>query len=155
MRALRRIALTLPLLLLATACDMFEPEPNPQLLNQLKVAEARWAANGAASYSYVLVSQCNCPAPLPDVRVTVTNNAVSSVVYADSDEPVPASQLSQYRTLPAYFDLVRDAITRRVPQFHVAYDEQRGFVDQLVINYDLTTASDDVWLQMNGFAVAP
>lgn len=155
MRALRRIAFTLPLLLLTPACDVFEPEPNPTLLRQLETAEARWNANGASSYSYVLVRQCNCPAPPPDVRVTVTNNAITSVIYLDSSEPVPAAQLSQFSTLPAYFNIVRDAITRRVPQFHVGYDEQRGFVDQLVINYDLNTAADDIWLEISDFAVTP
>ena len=156
MRPLRRIALVIPLLTLFTACDLFEPEPNPQLINQLEVAEARWAANSASNYSYVLVRRCtNCVAPPADVRITVANNAVASAVYVDSEDPVTAAELSQFIALPAYFNLVRDAINRRVPQFHVAYDEQRGYVENLVINYDLTTATDDVWLEISGFNVTP
>ena len=155
MRALRRIALVIPLLTFFAACDLFEPEPNPQLIDQLEVAEARWAANSAANYSYVLVQRCNCAAPPPDVRVTVANNAVASAIYVDSEDPVPAAALAQFITLPAYFNLVRDAINRRVPQFHVAYDEQRGYVENLVINYDLTTATDDVWLEISGFTLTP
>jgi hypothetical protein len=155
MRALRRIALTLPLLLCAPACDLFEPEPNPLLLDQLEIAEERWEANGAASYSYVLARPCNCAAQLPDVRVTVTNHAVTSVVYVDTEEPLPAGELSQYRTLPAYFDVVRDAIRRRVPQFHAAYDEDRGFIEQLLINYDVTTSTDDISLVISDFTVTP
>jgi hypothetical protein len=155
MRALRRIALMIPLLSTFAACDLFEPEANPQLLNQLEVAESRWAANAAANYSYVLVRRCNCAAPPPDVRITVANSAVASAIYVDTGDPVPAASLGQFITLPAYFNVVRDAINRRVPQFHVAYDEQRGYVENLVVNYDLTTASDDVWLEISGFELTP
>lgn len=148
---LRRILNLAAMLPLLSACNPFESKGNSVLLGQLERAEGLWRAHGMPSYSYVLVRHCNCSVPPPEVRVFVDNNVVVGAHNVTADEPVATAQLSQFRPLPGYFDLVRDALQRRLPQFSVAYAVQYGFVERLVINYDITTADDDVFFDIESF----
>ena len=148
-RRLRLLTLILPFVV--AACDTFGSDGSNELLNQLERAETRWEANGAANYSFVLNRHCNCSTPPPVVRVHVVNNQVVSATFVGDEAPVPAAQLVQFRPLDDWFDVIRDAIRNRTPQLQVEYEQELGYPQSLVINYDITTSTDDIFFTIASY----
>jgi hypothetical protein len=49
---------------------------------------------------------------------------------------------------------VRDALDRRAPTLQVEYNQEFGYPELLVINYDRTRTDDDVLFLIEGYAPA-
>jgi len=132
----------LPLLvLLLAAC---ESPTAPDELDRLAEARVLWQTQGSDSYTYELTRACFCVLSGRRVNVTVENGAVVAAEYADSKAAVESALLSYLQTVPDLFDLVDDALIRKVASFMTSYDPIYGYPTQIEIDYSATIADDEV-----------
>lgn len=137
---MRQTWLALPILLLA-ACDSPTAPNEPA---QLADARALWQTQGSDSYTYELTRECFCVLSGRQVSVTVENGAVVSAEYTDSKNPVESAQLSYLQTVPDLFDLIDDALARKVASFMASYDQIYGYPTHIEIDYSASTADDEI-----------
>ena len=125
------------------ACDATGPDVHAQLRTQLRAHEAIWSENGAASYSVQITRRCLCEDPY-DVELEIVDGEIVSGTHVFSGDPLTEGELAEQLTLPDLFDLVEDALDRRVPSVSVSYNAENGFVQYLLIDYSEAGTSDDV-----------
>ena len=125
------------------ACDVTGPDVQTQLMRQLRTHEALWAEEGAGTYSMRVELHCACTDPY-DVELQVVDGVVESGVHVFSGDALTAAELAEQLTLPDFFDLVEDALDRRVAGITVSYDQDVGYVQHLYIDYNGGTTGDDV-----------
>lgn len=125
------------------ACDTTGPDVQSQLRTQLRAHEAVWSENGAASYSVQVTRRCLCEDPY-DVELEIVDGQIVSGTHVFSGDPLSEAELAEQLTLPDLFDLVEDALDRRVPSVSVSYNATFGFVQYLYIDYTEGPTSDDV-----------
>lgn len=153
-RLLSRTALLLAAVLPLAGCDTFGSSNTDFLREQLARAEEVWAAQGSPDYTLTLTRYCDCPVEPRQVALEVVGDEIVGAIYTDVGDPVDSSMWGQYATVTVLFDLVRDAVNRRVPALIVEYDAVYGYVDNLVINYDRTRVDDDVLFTVEGYSAA-
>lgn len=125
-------------------CDATGPDPGEQLRSQLRAQEALWAEHGSANYSVQIQRRCVCEAGAYDVEIEVVGGEVVSGVHMESGEALTAAELAEQLTLPDLFDVLDDAIDRRALGVNVSYNSAFGYIQYLRIDFDQTTATDDV-----------
>jgi hypothetical protein len=133
------------------ACDVTGPDVQTQLMRQLRTHEALWAQEGAETYSIRVELHCVCAEPY-DVELQVVDGEVESGVHVFSGDALTPDELAEQLTLPDFFDVVEDALNRRVAGITVSYDQDIGYVQRLYVDYNGGTTGDDVEYFMSGYA---
>jgi hypothetical protein len=142
----KRISCTLGLgavVLSLAACDATGPDVHAQLRAQLRTHEALWSEHGASSYAVQIERRCLCDDPY-EVELEVVDGEIVSGVHVFSRDALTPAELAEQLALGDLFDVVEDALDRRVAGVSVSYDPQIGYVRQLYVDYDGSTTSDDV-----------
>ncbi|HEV8599216.1 MAG TPA: DUF6174 domain-containing protein [Gemmatimonadales bacterium] len=132
------------LLLLAVALAACDSATGPNELDQLAGARARWQAQGGDSYTYQLIRECLCVLSGREISVTVENGQVVAATESDSQLAVESALLSYLQTVPDLFDLIDDAILRKVAAFMVSYDAIYGYPTRIEIDYSAAVADDEI-----------
>lgn len=120
------------------ACtDVTAPE------SQLALARQRWALSNISSYDFTASRSCFCaPQSLRSVTVSVTNGVVTQRVYADTGEPVPASE-SEFSTVEGLFDIVQAALARHAALVDASYDPALGVPLSISLDGNFQIADDE------------
>ncbi|CAN5902062.1 hypothetical protein BH11GEM2_BH11GEM2_11420 [soil metagenome] len=84
------------------------------------------------------------------VTVSVTDGVVTRRVYADTGEPIPASN-NTFSTVEALFDIIGSAIARHAQRVDVSYDPVRGVPSRISIDGSFQVADDEVWYSVRDF----
>lgn len=138
-----RAACLVAVVLALAACDVTGPDVQTQLMRQLRTNEALWAQEGAGTYSIRIELHCVCAEPY-DVRLQVVDGEVESGVHVFSGDALTQAELAEQLTLADFFDVVEDALNRRVAGVSVSYNQDAGYVQHLYIDYNGGTTGDDV-----------
>jgi hypothetical protein len=125
------------------ACDTFSSDNSQFLREQLTRAEQRWDSTGTADYTLVVKRRCDCGLDPRQVALEVVADEIAGAIFTDTGEPLDASELGQYATVRDLFGLARSAVDQRVPIILVEFNQEFGYIDDLVINYDLSRIDDD------------
>lgn len=136
------------------ACDTFGSSNTEFLREQLTRAEQRWDSAGSADYTLIVTRRCDCGVEPRQVSLDVVADEIVSGMYADASEPLDAAALAQYVTINEMFDLAHDALSRRVPVILLEYNQQFGYIDDLVINYDQSRVDDDILIVVHDYVPA-
>lgn len=152
-RFMQRCVLILAVLPFA-GCDTFGSSNSDFLRQQLTRAEQRWDSAGSNDYTLVLTRRCDCGVQPRQVALEVVADEIVSGMYTDTSEPLDAAALGQNLTVNGMFDLAHDAVDRRVPIVLVQYNQEFGYIDDLVINYDQTRVDDDVLIVVDDYIPA-
>ena len=115
-------------------------DPAAPELDRLRVAEARWAEAGPASYAYTFANRCYCP--LGELRVVVENGAVVSAEPAGEDLMDP--RVADGLTMEELFARIRHEIEREPHETRVTYHEETGHPVSAWFDYD-ERAIDEEW----------
>ena len=135
---------TLALLALALGCNSTGPSDE-----SFNASRQKWIDANVSSYSMVVTRVDGVGDPIA-VRVTVTDNAVTSRIYDGTSQAVPAGEASKYPDVNALFDLVRDSFDR-AQTVTVTFDQTYGFPATMNINYSVGTLDDDLVIQVTEF----
>jgi hypothetical protein len=111
--------------------------------DELKDEKAKWLAQGIHSYTYELTLLCFCGFTEP-VVVTVTNDAVTSVVVKSTGAPAPSNNL--YRTIPALYDYLIDAADR-ADDIAIDYDRTAHLPSQVDIDFESQAIDDELTIR--------
>ena len=112
-----------------------------------------WGQTGSSNYTYEYKVLCDCSDSLNQtVKVTVTNGAIESVVYADSGKPhVVWGGGPRYHTIDSLFDVIQDAITGEADQLTVSYDSEYGYPTDIEIDYMSNSIDDEYTLTASAY----
>ena len=150
MNALRFLRRLLPPIGLAIAgglgCnDQTAPQAGASLGEQLDANWSLWQAQGVTTYDYEFRWICFCVAEVTDpVIVTVVDNSVTRVTYADTGESVDPNIVSSYPTINQLFLLVENAIVEEADVIRVDFDESRGFPVDASFDYDTGVVDEEL-----------
>ncbi len=138
---------SLPLLLLAASFAGCSDDGSPTGLESLRLdlmeARALWDDQGISDYTYVLAFTCFCdPDLLRRVVISVTGVGVQSVIYEDTEEPVPADLLANYPSIDGLFDELESFIDQGPSSMTVEFSPENGMPTQADIDFD-DGADDD------------
>jgi hypothetical protein len=154
---LQRALPALPVLLLPLAlgaCDVFGPGENTLLLDQLRFNESKWAAEGTADYT-ITVSRGGTFDDMPrPIATEVVNNAIVSANYADDGTPVEPSVLAEQQTVTDLFAFLHNALNQKPVNFSVNYDDDFGYPNLIILDFDARRLDDDVTIVVNEFVPA-
>jgi hypothetical protein len=113
-------------------------------LTELERAEAKWSRYGPESYAYGVARSCFCPVEaIGPVWVSVVGTTVTRT-YVDSGDPVPASLAHLFPTVEELFDILREAYAADADEIRVTYEQDLGYPAELWIDYDRTTADEEL-----------
>ncbi len=114
----------------------------------------KWEKRGPPSYSYDYQAICFCiDSVLRPVRISVTDGAVSQVVFRDTQEMVASEGLDGYPTVEGLFDVVRDAIARNAHSIEVSYDALFGYPTEVSIDYQQNIADEEFGFRASSLTV--
>jgi hypothetical protein len=123
-------------------------------LEQLAEAESLWAQTGPPQAYSMHVTRITPDDPTPRlVRLQVVGSQITSAVYDDTEEPVPAAVLAVHRTVEGLFALVREAILSSATDLQIQYNIQYGYPAEVRIQYGRTQLSDFVLITVSQFQV--
>ncbi len=132
----------------ASTTDLAEVE---QTLSQM---EATWQAQGQADYRFQFRWECFClPGYREPVWVTVRVNEIESVRAVEPNPDVTLPDVSEYRTVPGLFDLIRDAIERDAYRIEVEYDEAMGYPTSAYIDYEENVVDEERGFHVSEFEI--
>lgn len=138
------LLLAAALLSAATAgCGSAGPMEGPQ--SDLQQNRRLWIEGGPASYDYVIERQCFClPEGRGPVRVGVTDGAVTSREYVDSDGAVPSEMEPYFPSVEGLFAFIEDAVERSAEEIRVTYDVETGVPVSIWIDYERQMADEEM-----------
>jgi hypothetical protein len=138
------------LLLLGLAAAGCEAPTAPGDRGLLAEARARWQAQAGDSYTFELSRGCFCVLGGRQMRVTVKGGVVTWAEDLDSGAAVEQDLLSYLQTIPDLFDLIQDALDRKVASFWVEYDPTYGYPTLIQIDYSATATDDEIAYTVQG-----
>jgi hypothetical protein len=112
-------------------------------LQRLANARELWIGRASDDYEFTYDVVCFCRAMLA-MRITVVDGAVASVRPVGSEEALPASANSQYRTIVELFGVVADGLERRPHRTNARYDPVLGFPADVFFDFERDIA-DEEW----------
>ena len=112
--------------------------------NELDDSRKKWLDAGIANYTYRQDRSCFCFFAGP-ADVTVINREIVSVrgLWPDSID-IGSDNFNIFDTVIDLFDMVEDAIDRKVHQLDVTYDQQFGYPTSIAIDYQENTIDDEI-----------
>ncbi len=131
--------------LVAAACVALAAAAQPK---DLAAARNLWRRAALTDYEYGYRKYCAChPDSPPETIVTVRGGAVVDVRHrpVDSTNEVPArpGSLQYYWTIDELFELI-DSAQRRGAAVRASYDPERGFPNEIHIDYDKNAIGDEL-----------
>lgn len=136
------------------ACDTFGSNNTDFLREQLTRAELRWDSTGSSDYTVLMTRRCDCGVAPTTVSLDVVANEIVAGTYIDTAEPLEEDEFGQFVTIDDMFALAHDALDRRAPVVLLEYNQEFGFIDDLVINYDQTRVDDDILIVVQDYIPA-
>lgn len=138
------------------ACDTGGPESRQILLDQLANREAFWNANGSSSYTLEMTRNCTCEdeSRIWQVSLEIVDDEVVSGEHVFSGNALTTEELAQQWVIEDLFDIARDALNRGVASISIGYNQDYGYIEILVIDYDARTATDDDYITVDGYTPA-
>jgi hypothetical protein len=125
----------------------------------LDAARARWRQADLASYEYGYRKFCEChrDAP-PETVVSVRDGKVVNVrhrpVGFTTEVPAAEKNFEYYWTVDGLFELLQSAFDRQV-EVRAEYDAKLGFPIRIHIDYEKSSISDDLDLEITGVTPLP
>ncbi|HET9709032.1 MAG TPA: DUF6174 domain-containing protein [Gemmatimonadales bacterium] len=117
--------------------------------DQLAESQARWGAQGVATYEFDVRISCFCvAASYGSVTISVDNRQVVSVVRTDSGTPVDSQYFQGVLTVERMFATLRHFLDAKPAFFTASYDRRWGFPTSLGVD-PIRNAADDEY----GFTV--
>jgi hypothetical protein len=115
--------------------------------------EKVWQEKGPSAYALTVLRVAADEES--SVRAVVLHVEAGQIVageYHDTGEVVAAAVLARHLTVDGMFDLIRDALNRRVVGISVNYDADYGFPREIIIDYTAQRADDDIYLSVSEFS---
>jgi hypothetical protein len=135
-----------------SACDVFGPRGDV-LRDQLRRSEDRWNAAGAPTTYTMTVLQVTDADPDPEaVLLDVVGGVIVAGVTVEDGVPLSSAVLANYRTVPALFGLIREALDKRAPAIAVNYHDDYGYPTELFIDFNQNTTSDDIYVAVTALS---
>lgn len=136
----------LPPPLLGPKPPMGEKPDHSKLATLLAENRAKWAAQGAAEYTFNFSRSCFC---LPDYRreatLAVASGQINSATYVDDGTVVAGEVVRSYKTIEGLFAAIEGAIAMGAAQIDVEFDADMGFPAKVFIDEDLRIADEEAW----------
>jgi hypothetical protein len=147
------VVLTLVAALVLTGCSLLEP--GSALQEDLTAQRGAWASMGFTDYAFTMAVRCACTG-IVDVptRVTVTNDAVSELVFVGSGDPVPTEYHRWYLTIDQLFDTIQQAINDKAELVSVAYHPDLHYPTTVVIDYSLIQVVEEIGYEVSDLVPA-
>ena len=119
-------------------------------------AKQTWNTTTPPNYRFTLTQNCFCLQESPIV-VTVQDGKVIGGFYADSLTGVSKERLQRLPTLTGLFLLADDAYAKSAVQVDVTFNQSKGYLESLYIDYSRMIADDEVGYRVSDFSemVAP
>lgn len=148
----RILGVAIASVLLVSCGDLLGPgETELKVLrHRLERAEQRWEAEGPASYTITLRRLCYC-FEIDPRQVTVTNGVVTDVRIEGAEAPLPADQWQWYPSVPALFDIIRDAIEQPAHTLDLEFHDTLGYALRVAIDWDARVADEEVTYEVTDF----
>jgi hypothetical protein len=148
----RLLGVAIASVLLGSCADLFGPGNGELavLRRRLERAEQRWEAEGPGSYTITLRRLCYCLEVEPR-QVTVTNGVVTDVRIEGADAPLPAEQWQWYPSVPALFDIIREAIELPAHSLDPEFHDTLGYALRVAIDWDAKVADEEVTYEVTSF----
>ena len=116
-----------------------------QIVTELQANKEKWNAQKINNYEIEMQKICFCPPDVVRLMIfVITDNEISSVRYADSDERVDPNFYDDYNTLNGLFELAEEALEQNPEELSVIYDDEYGYIKQISIDYKFEIADDEV-----------
>lgn len=107
---------------------------------------AKWAAQGAAEYTFNFSRSCFC---LPDytreATLGVAAGQINSATYVDDGAVVADEVVREYKTIEGLFAAIEGAIATGAAQIDVEFDAELGFPSKVFIDEDFRIADEEAW----------
>jgi hypothetical protein len=136
----------LPPPLLGPKPPMGEKPDHSKLATLLAENRAKWAAQGAAEYTFNFSRSCFC---LPDYRreatLAVASGQINSATYVDDGTVVAGEVVRSYKTIEGLFAAIEGAIAMGAAQIDVEFDADMGFPAKVFIDEDFRIADEEAW----------
>ena len=136
----------LPPPLLCPKPPMGEKPDHSKLATLLAENRAKWAAQGAADYTFNFSRSCFC---LPDYRreatLAVASGQINSATYVDDGTVVAGEVVRSYKTIEGLFAAIEGAIAMGAAQIDVEFDADMGFPAKVFIDEDFRIADEEAW----------
>jgi hypothetical protein len=122
-------------------------------LEHVREAEQLWQQAGPPATYTMVVRRVTVADPLArPVRVHVNGTQITSAVYTDNDAAVPAGVREQLRTVPGYFQMIRDLIGQPLADLTFDFHPQYGYATEIRVDYDRSRFDDDVQILITDMA---
>jgi hypothetical protein len=148
-------ALLLATVLAVGGCDgVLGPRSDDTLRELLESRQRIWQEKGPAAYTMTVTRVAGDTESLREAVLYVSGGTIQSAFWADTEEPLSATERANYHTVEGMFALIRDALDRRVPGITAAYDAEYGYPREIRVDYDSRRTDDDLYFGVTGFAPA-
>lgn len=129
--------------------------PLPPEVQALTTARTRFATPPRPTYSFTWTQSCFCSADTTrPMRVTVTNGAITSAVFVDSQQPVDGTIRANLKTIDGVFAMIQSAIDQDFDEVAVMYDAQVGYPRSVSLNPAQGAADAGMSLTLSDVVVA-
>jgi hypothetical protein len=116
-------------------------------IKQYRTNYRLWNRQKISNYRYTLSRSCFC---IPDARgpvvVEVRNGKTVSVKLVETGKPVNPELFQKYDTVPKLFELIRNAIAKKVSRLDVEYNPQLGYPTKVNIDYNSQIADEEEYI---------
>lgn len=123
-----------------------EKPDHSKLATLLAENRTKWAAQGAADYTFNFSRSCFC---LPDytreATLAVASGQINSATYVDDGAVVAAQVVREYKTIEGLFAAIEGAIATGAAQIDVEFDAALGFPSKVFIDEDFRIADEEAW----------
>mmetsp|Transcript_16784 Transcript_16784/g.26050 ORF Transcript_16784/g.26050 Transcript_16784/m.26050 type:complete len:209 (+) Transcript_16784:36-662(+) len=122
----------------------------------LNNARALWTSKSIVNYDYQFARDCFClPIIFALKDVQVRNNEITSITFANPNDPDLPDEVPDDFVVPAIldiFDRIQNGIDRSAPRMSVMYDGQYGYPLNVYIDYDETLADEEYIVRIPSFS---
>jgi hypothetical protein len=122
-------------------------------IDDLRESRARWLDQGIVSYRVTIQRLCFC-VDIRQVRVQVTNGTVTSRVFVDDGQPVPANRAESYPAISGLFDFLEAAFLR-ADEATARYDATLGIPLEANIDFAKNAVDDELVIRVTDFVADP
>jgi hypothetical protein len=142
-------------LLLSGCGGLLGPRDDDTQRELLQSREKIWQESGPSAYTMTVLRLMHDGESA--ARAVVLHVEAGQIVtghYDDTGEMLAADVLARHLAVEAMFDLIRDALNRKIAGISVNYDADYGFPRQIIIDYTAQRADDDVYIAVSAFTAA-
>jgi hypothetical protein len=151
--AIPALAVVMVALLLSACGGLLGPRDDDTLRDLLNSREKVWQEKGPSAYAMTVLRLVDDgDSALRGVVLHVEAGQIVAGEYDDTGEMLAADVLARHLTVEGMFDLIRDALNRKVAGISVNYDADYGYPREIIIDYTAQRADDDVYIAVSDFS---